>query len=99
MNCGIEKQYKKYKANLCHGEYILEINFCKCTLILVVDEIGDRVGLGLCLGSSGVGWFFWAHLCNLHGGLICIAFCLSVCSLSVCSLDLTKKGENNSYLS
>ena len=26
---------------------------------------------------------FWAHLCKLHGGLICIAFCLSVC-LSVC---------------
>ena len=22
---------------------------------------------------------FWAHLCNLHGGLICIAFCLSFC--------------------
>ncbi len=22
---------------------------------------------------------FWAHLCTLHGGLICIAFCLSVC--------------------
>ncbi len=22
---------------------------------------------------------FWAHLCNLHGGLICIAFHLSVC--------------------
>ncbi len=22
---------------------------------------------------------FWAHMCTLHGGLICIAFCLSVC--------------------
>ncbi len=21
---------------------------------------------------------FWAHLCSLHGGLICVAFCLSV---------------------
>ena len=28
------------------------------------------------------------HLCNLHGGLICITFCLHV----VC-LDLTKKSE------
>ena len=26
---------------------------------------------------------YWAHLCILHGGLICIAFCLSV-RLSVC---------------
>ncbi len=24
-------------------------------------------------------WPFWAHLCTLHVGLICIAFCLSVC--------------------
>ncbi len=22
---------------------------------------------------------FWAHLCTLHGGLICVAFCPSVC--------------------
>ncbi len=29
--------------------------------------------------------FYWAHLCNLHDGLICIAFRLSVC------LDLTKQ--------
>ncbi len=26
---------------------------------------------------------FWAHLCKLHGGLLCVAFCLSVC-MSVC---------------
>ncbi len=23
--------------------------------------------------------YIWAHLCLLHGGLLCIAFCLSVC--------------------
>ena len=27
---------------------------------------------------NNTGAFFWAHLCILHGGLICIAFCLSV---------------------
>ena len=35
---------------------------------------------------------FWAHLCILHGGLICIAFCPSVCPSVCLSLD------NNSYL-
>ncbi len=24
-------------------------------------------------------FLFWAHLCKLHGGLLCVAFCLSVC--------------------
>ncbi len=45
------------------------------------------------------GGTFWAHLCKLHGGLICIAFCLSVCP-SVCLSVRTgpKIGENNSYL-
>ncbi len=33
-------------------------------------------------------WSYWAHLCILHGGLLCVAFCLSVCL----SLDI------NSYL-
>ncbi len=36
---------------------------------------------------------FWAHLCKLHGGLICIAFRLSV-HLSVTKIRL----DNNSYL-
>ncbi len=45
---------------------------------------------------------FWAHLCNLHGGLICVAFCLSVC-LSVLSVLSVWTGPKitldfNSYL-
>ena len=35
---------------------------------------------------------FWAHLCNLHGGLICIALCEPVClgwRLDTCWLLLT----------
>ena len=35
---------------------------------------------------------FWAHLCMLHGGLICVAFCLSVWTWPKFSLD------QNSYL-
>ncbi len=34
---------------------------------------------------------FWAHLCILHGGLICVAFCLSVWTLPI-------RLEFNSYL-
>ncbi len=39
---------------------------------------------------------FWAHLCMLHGGLICVTVCLSVCP----SVGRTgpKVVENNSYL-
>ncbi len=44
---------------------------------------------------------FWAHLCELHGGLICVAFRLSV-RLSVCPsvcLSVTNiRLDNNSYL-
>ncbi len=28
-------------------------------------------------GTGGILLYFWAHLCVLHGGLICAAFCLS----------------------
>ncbi len=38
--------------------------------------------------------YFWAHLCQMHGGLLCIAFCLFVC-LSVTRQKLL---DNNSYL-
>ncbi len=33
---------------------------------------------------------FWAHLCILHGGLICIAFCLSVCLSHLIKINISK---------
>ncbi len=39
---------------------------------------------------------FWAHLCALHGGLICVTFCLSVCP-SVRTWPKIRL-DNNSYL-
>ncbi len=47
---------------------------------------GDRLKEGANINKSlsalgnviSVSYFYRAHLCNLHGGLLCIAFCLSV---------------------
>ena len=40
----------------------------------------------------GIVNYFWAHLCMLHGGLICIAFrpsvCLSVCHWTIIHLNI-----------
>ena len=35
-------------------------------------------------GTFGLHANFWAHLCTLHGGLICITFRLSVCLSEIC---------------
>ena len=42
------------------------------------------------LGINKIKLTFWAHLCILHGGLLCVAFCPSVCQLF--------RLDNNSYL-
>ncbi len=47
-----------------------------------VVEIKSDNGMFRYLLFSRQTWFL-AHLCNLHGGLICMAFCLSLCP-SVC---------------
>ena len=44
----------------------------------VINE--HRESYSLCQKKSTFN--FWAHLCKLHGGLICITFCLSVVCLS-----------------